>query len=86
MVALGEGAFGIQIIDDEGVKGALLIIVDTGVEGIPEKFISDSVLMVGQSQVWEVEIYVPHLLTLRLLEGGFGKGSRHSGNFNRRRD
>jgi hypothetical protein len=46
-VALGEGASRIQTTDDEGVEGTPLIIEDIGVEGIPDTFISDSVLMVG---------------------------------------
>jgi hypothetical protein len=46
-VALGEGASRIQTTDDKGVEGTPLIIEDVGVEGFPETFIYDSVLMVG---------------------------------------
>jgi hypothetical protein len=41
----------------------------------------DLVLITRLSLVLEVEIYVPCLLTLRRLEGNFGKNSRCGGNF-----
>jgi hypothetical protein len=46
---LGEGASEIHIVDDEGVKGTPPIIVDVGVKGIPDTFISNLILMVGRS-------------------------------------
>jgi hypothetical protein len=84
--SLDEGASGTHTIEDKGVKGTPLIKEDRGVERLPETFISDLVLMVGWLKDWEVEIYAPCLINLCLLEGGFGKGSRRSGNFKRIRD
>jgi hypothetical protein len=85
-VALGEGDSKIQTIDDKGVKGTPLIIEEIGVEWILKTFMSKLVITVGISRAWQVEIYVPHLLTLRFLGGGFGKGYNRGGRFKRRRD
>jgi hypothetical protein len=49
LVSLDEEAYDIQIFDNNGVEGNLIITEDRGVEGIPKTFISDSVLMVGRS-------------------------------------
>jgi hypothetical protein len=46
-VALSKGVFKIQKINDEGVEGTPLIIVEDGVEGISDTFIYKSILMVG---------------------------------------
>jgi hypothetical protein len=42
-----EGFSVIQTINDEGVEGTPLTIAEAGVEGLPDTFISDLVLMVG---------------------------------------
>jgi len=47
LVALGEGGSRIQTNYDEGVEGNPLIIADVLVEGIPDTFISNSILMGG---------------------------------------
>lgn len=46
-VALYGGASSIHNIEDKRVKGTPLITKDRGVEGLPDTFIYESVLMVG---------------------------------------
>jgi hypothetical protein len=46
-VALEEGTYGTDTFEDEGVEGISLIMEEKGVEGHPEMFEFDLVLITG---------------------------------------